>query len=99
AYHDIAIRLDLKERDAQNPEDTNTAVKAWLAANPNYILVFDNADNPAALKHYIPPRPAGHILITSRAHDFAPLGIKGPIRLQELPASDALAFLMQRTER
>jgi len=99
AYRDIAIRLDLPQKDAQNPEDTNEAVKAWLAANPGYLLLFDNADELAIVEKYLPPHPIGHILITSRAHDFAVLNIKGPVRLHELPADEALAFLLQRTDR
>lgn len=99
AYNDIAIRLDLPQRDAQNPEVTNEAVKAWLTANTGYLLLFDNVDDPAILKQYLPVRPIGHILVTSRAYDFAILNIKGTIRLQKLPADEALTFLLQRTEK
>ena len=99
AYRDIATRLDLPQKGAQNPEDTNEAVKVWLAANSGYLLILDNADAPTIVKKYLPPHPSGHILVTSRAHNFAILNIKGPIRLNQLLAEDALTFLLQRTER
>src|SRR5579871_6023083 len=99
AYRDIAIRLDLPAKDAQNHEDTNESVKTWLSTNSSYLLLLDNADNFSIVKKYLPSRPAGHVLITSRAQDFAVLNIRGPVRLHELPVNDALTFLLQRAER
>ncbi|HLK56723.1 MAG TPA: NB-ARC domain-containing protein [Chthonomonadaceae bacterium] len=99
AYHDIALRLNLPQKDAQNPADTSQAVNVWLSEHSGYLLLLDNADDLSIVKKYLPSHPEGHILVTSRANDFAVLNIRGPVRLHELSADEALSFLMQRTER
>ena len=57
------------------------AVCRWLSREPGYLLILDNADDPALIKPYLPPDPRGHVLLTSRAHTFDVLGIRKPIRL------------------
>ncbi|MBA2805947.1 tetratricopeptide repeat protein [Streptomyces sp. KM273126] len=44
-----------------------------------WILVFDNADDPADLKQYFPEGGGGHILITSRNQSWAQHGASLPI--------------------
>jgi tetratricopeptide (TPR) repeat protein len=50
-------------------EDTTTAaaiVKAHLRGRNRWLLIFDNAEQPTALREWLPGGP-GHVLITSRA--------------------------------
>ena len=42
------------------------AVRRWLGREPGYLLILDNADDPALVKPYLPPDPKGHVLLTSR---------------------------------
>ena len=98
-YARIAALLDLPEAGAQDLDKTRAAVTRWLGCREGYLLVLDNADDPAALKPFLPPSPAGHILLTSRVHDFAILHIGSPLDLPVLPPGEAAAFLLRRTER
>ena len=61
------------------------ALKHWLETQPGWLLVLDNADDPAMLKPFLPDAEHGHILITSRAQDFQDLGILDPVELPKLP--------------
>jgi len=99
AFIQIAAMLALPEKDAQDLDKTRQAVTRWLAGTPGYLLVLDNADDPAQIKPFLPPSPAGHILLTSRVHDFATLHIGSPLDLPVPPADEAVAFLLHRTNR
>ena len=75
------------------------AVRRWLGREPGYLLILDNADDPALVKPFLPPTPTGHVLLTSRAHNFDRLNIRRPIALPVLTPDEALAFLGKRTGR
>jgi tetratricopeptide (TPR) repeat protein len=49
------------------------------APTSRWILVFDNADDPAALRPYFPKGGGGHILVTSRNQAWAKQGTSLPI--------------------
>ena len=98
-YRELAEVLDLPERDESDNNKVVTAVLRWLGREPGYLLILDNADNPALVKDYLPPTPTGHVLLTSRAHNFNVLGIRRPIALPVLEPDEALEFLVKRTDR
>ena len=75
------------------------ALKQWLTTQPGWLLIFDNADDPDALKPFLPDAEHGHILITSRAKDFQDLGIINPVQLEQWPVEDATAFLLRACEK
>ena len=60
----LAARLGL---DRDSPLDTLAEeVHQVLAGRRRWLLVFDNADQPAQLAPFLPPRGRGQVLITSR---------------------------------
>ena len=75
------------------------ALKLWLRTESGWLLILDNADDPALLKPFLPDAGHGHVLLTSRAQDFQELGILSPVELLELSAEDATAFLLRRCGR
>ena len=99
AYQSIARELGLVEAQA----DLETAVqevKAWLSREDGWLLVFDNADDPALLRPYLPvARTGGKVLLTSRARTFTKVGIKEPFRVETLEPNDAVKFLIERTSQ
>ncbi len=98
-FVEIARLLNLPQQEAQDPDDTIQAVKQWLAHNPGWLLVFDNADHPELLNPFRPRQGQGHILLTSRAQIFDSFGIARPVSLQKMPAEEAVAFLFKRAGR
>ena len=98
-FVEIARRLDLPQKEAQDPNDTVAAVKRWLEQHSDWLLIFDNADNPTLLKPFCPQASPGHILLTSRAQVFGVLGIAQPMALEQMQPQEALEFLCKRTGR
>jgi tetratricopeptide (TPR) repeat protein len=96
-YAAIASLLDLPEKDSQEQAKITDAVKSWLEQNIGWLLVLDNADDPATVKPFLPQHGKGHVLVTSRAHTFQTLGILVPREVEVLSPKDARAFLLYRT--
>jgi tetratricopeptide (TPR) repeat protein len=96
-FAEIAALLGLAGRDA-DPNAAAAAARQWPATHPSWLLILDNADEPALLESWLPAAGQGHVLITSRAQDFAVLSIKGQ-RLAPPADPEALRFLLHRTGR
>jgi len=93
----------LRRLQASRPKDDRDSVvhtfKDWLDCHRGWLLILDNADDPATLNSFLPNVEHGHVLITSRAQDFQKLGILDPIELPNLPLDDATQFLLRRCRR
>ena len=98
SYGEMARLLDLPERNAQEQAVMIQAVNIWLREHRDYLLILDNADDPALLPPFLPPDPAGHVLITTRAADLSKLdlGLADPFALDVLPPEQGVSFLLHR---
>ena len=100
AIHDgflaIARELGLPEKSAADPRDTIEAVKRWLESNPDWLLVFDNVDDPVRLGDWLPSTQNGHVVVTTRAAALDALGISQPIRVSAFSRNEAIEFLGRR---
>ena len=95
----LAERLGLPEAQATEEARRVAGVIAWLNANPGWLLILDNLDNPEALRAatgLTAGLHGGHVLITSRLGNF-PAGVR-KLELETLEIEDAAAFLIERTE-
>ncbi len=84
------------------PEDLDQAelaVLEWLRNESGWLLILDNADNPAELDPFPPAECQGHVIVTSRSDEFQHLQLERPLRLAELPIEDATTFLLTRCQR
>ena len=88
----LAVKLS-----CANPgDDTATAHSAALTElwqRDQWLLVFDNADNPEQLVSLM-PTGAGHVLITSRAQDWAEVAL--PVPVDVLVRAESVAILRNR---
>lgn len=97
AYLSIARELGIVDTQA-DIETAVLAVKAWLSHEDGWLLVFDNADDPALVRPYLPlARTRGKVLLTSRAKSFTNVGVREPFRVETLDPGDAVKFLVERT--
>jgi len=99
SYVNIAGLLNLSVKNNKEQDLIVDAVKHWLETDSGWLLIFDNADNPNLVKDFIPLRPKGHIILTSRAQIFSNLGIMDPIKMDEMSADESKEFLLIRTGR
>jgi len=94
-YAGFARAQNLPEKDIPEQEQIIAAVRRWLEGHSGWLLIFDNATDPAEIRHYLPRAAAGHTLITSRHRDWDTLG--GSVSLPTWPREEAVTFLLQRT--
>jgi tetratricopeptide (TPR) repeat protein len=103
SFIQIAKVLNLPVKDLADQAVIVGAVKRWLEQNKGWLLVFDNADPPGVVRQVLPSQRKGHVLLTSRAHDFQglfqALSIIKPSEVIELPVEAAREFLLKRTGR
>lgn len=99
SFVNIAGLLNLPEKDAENQNIAVAAVQRWLDQNDDWLLIFDNADDPELLKDFILRDLRGWVLLTSRAQAFDNLYITDPVELEKLNPIEAHTFLLKRTRR
>ena len=59
------------------------------------MLIFDNAKDAKSIRDYLPESSGGHVLITSRNHDWRAFG--KPLSIEVWNRNEAIAFLQKRT--
>jgi hypothetical protein len=94
-YASLAASLDLPEKDFTDQSETIRAVKRWLEHNSGWLLIFDNAHDPSAIRDHIPQGGAGHIITTSRNPDWGSAARVLPVK--EFDRVDSIEFLLRRT--
>src|SRR5947209_8454896 len=90
----LAKLLHLPEMDAKEQQITVTALKRWLETHRGWLLIFDNADDLAMVRDYLPEGNTGHTLLTTRAQAMG--GLARKIELDTMPAEEGAAFLLRR---
>jgi hypothetical protein len=76
--------------------EARQAVLGELRRRDRWLLVFDNAEDPADLAPWL-PGGAGHVLITSRARRWAEIAV--PVEVDVLARAEAAAMLRDRVPR
>jgi tetratricopeptide (TPR) repeat protein len=91
-YADLAEHLGAARKGL--PVDAvRRALLSDLHRRPRWLLVFDNAEDPAFLRDWLPSGP-GHVIITSRAQDWAELA--APVPVDVLPRHESVELLRAR---
>jgi Tetratricopeptide repeat len=94
---DVFGRLarQLGANDGASARDPVASVHAMLAASPaDWLLVFDNAPDRAAVEAFLPPAGPGRVLITSQSAVWPPgWAVEVPVLNTEVAAR----FLVNRT--
>ena len=74
-------------------EVVRAAVLGELGQRDRWLLVFDNAEDPADIRPWL-PGGTGHVLITSREHRWAE--IAAPVEVDVLARAESVAILRDR---
>ncbi len=91
-FGELSVQLGL--RDGRGAGDPVSAVHAMLARRSDWLLVFDNVPDPAAVRSSLPPAGRGVVLITSQ-YPHWPGG--QALEVSALGSDEAAAFLLART--
>ncbi|MGH3698135.1 MAG: FxSxx-COOH system tetratricopeptide repeat protein [Pseudonocardiaceae bacterium] len=77
---------------------TAAVARLWgvLRERDRWLLIFDNAEDPAALAPYL-PGGGGHVLITSRNPGWRELGT--PVAVEVFDRDESIALLRRRAPR
>jgi tetratricopeptide (TPR) repeat protein len=90
----IAHMLDLPEKQEQEQLRIVQAVKHWFQDNTGWLLIFDNADDLAKVRDFLPSAGKGHILLTTRAHATGRIAQR--IEVEKMEPEEGALFLLHR---
>jgi len=94
-YAGMAAALDLQQKDVREQAVVVEAVRRWLEQSTGWLLVFDNAGEPADIRDYLPRSAGGHVIITSRNPAWGTVAKRLGVQVFERPTS--VEFLLKRT--
>ncbi|KAF5437924.1 Tetratricopeptide repeat-containing protein, partial [Candidatus Methanophagaceae archaeon] len=94
-YASLAVDLNLPEKESTDQTEIAKAVKRWLEHNPDWLLIFDNAQDPGEIRNYLPLGGAGHVIITSRNPLWGGVAKLLPARVFD--RAESIEFLCKRT--
>ncbi len=94
SYVSIATLLRVPEHAAKKQAVIVKAVKQWLQAHHDWLLILDNADDLALLPEFLPPAPGGHLLLTTRAAATGRLAYR--IEVETLSPEQGAFLLLRR---
>ena len=86
--------MKLPEEKEREIDRIVQAVKTWLEEHSRWLLILDNADNLELARSYLPTKPRGHILLTTRSQIVG--HIAALIQVESLSPEDGLLFLLRR---
>lgn len=96
-YVSIAGTLQLLEARAQEQNLAVGAVKRWFDANPDWLLILDNADDLSLAREFMPATPPkGHIILTTRAQ--ATGAIATNVNVEQMEEAEGALFLLRRAK-
>lgn len=90
----IAHLLMLAERSAKDQHLIVNAVKNWLEASTDWLLILDNADDLTLIQDFLPIDGKGHILLTTRARPMGKLAQR--VEIDKMEMEEAILFVLRR---
>jgi hypothetical protein len=91
-FAELAVRLDCAEAGTA-PDVMGRAALSDLHYRDRWLIIFDNAEDPGALREWLPSGP-GHVLITSRFSGWDEDAV--PVRVDIFSRDESVGFLLAR---
>ncbi|KAL2431948.1 hypothetical protein ABEF95_004385 [Exophiala dermatitidis] len=97
SYSDIARKLGVggNEKTARGRIE---AVKDWLEANADWLLILDNADSVDLVRNYWPSTQVGSIVVTTQNLDFIDLTTRD-ITIDQLKEDEGADLVLKNLRR
>jgi len=90
----LADRLGLPTTEDRQ-QTARTVLDALAGTELSWLLVYDNADDPATLDQYV-PSTGGHVVVTTRNQEWANLG--QAIEVDVFERSESIELLQRRSQ-
>lgn len=94
-YAALAGALDLPERTLIDENAMVQAVKRYLAETPQWLLIFDDAEDAADVAPYLPGGAMGRAIVTSRNPPRPGTGT--PLAVDVMQRDESVALLLSRS--
>lgn len=92
----IAGLLTLPEKDVQDQSSIIRAVKSWLEANSDWLLLLDNVEDLDMIREFLPESSTGHVLLTTRGYTMS--GKAQRIKLEPMEPQEGSLLLLRRAD-
>lgn len=97
-YASLAQHLpDLSLKDAGDQSIIIDTVRRWLGRHHGWLLIFDNAHDPAGIQTFLPQGGIGHVVVTSRNPNWGDWAT--PLTVTVMDEGDAITLLVKRTRQ
>lgn len=94
-FRTIADLLKLPRERWRDQASLIQCMQEWFRTRSDWLLIFDNADNPALLDPFLSQAARGHFLATTRAGAVVPLA-QNTLTLKALEADDGALCILRR---
>jgi transcriptional regulator with XRE-family HTH domain len=92
----LASVFDLPIQGAADQASMLAAIKEWLRTHINWLLIFDNVEEPESIHNFLPTFFTGHVLLTTRTQFMGTLA--HCINIKILSPEEGALFLLRRTK-
>src|SRR6266702_3264631 len=90
----LAHLLNLPQQPDQDQEQAIEMIKGWFQSRTGWLLIFDNADDLAMVRDFLPAGGQGHILLTTRSQVTG--NIARRIDVERMETEEGSFFLLHR---
>ncbi len=92
----LAHVLNLPECNELDQNIVIAAVQRWLRLHSDWLLIFDNVDEPSIAMPFLPNAGSGHLLLTTRAQSLGE--IARPVQVLPMKPEIGALLLLRRAE-
>ena len=97
SYDSVAHTLELPESNENDPMVRIQAVKRWLEEHTSWLLVMDNADDLQLAHSFLPVKPLGHSILTTRSQIVRDSNIAAQIIVGIMEPEEGATMLLRRS--
>ncbi|HXG03351.1 MAG TPA: tetratricopeptide repeat protein [Candidatus Binatia bacterium] len=90
----LAVRLGLPQAREADERAVLAGLRRWFDTEDGWLLILDNADDPAVVRDWLGLGTSGRILLTTRA--LATGGLAERVEVDVPPLDEAAALLLRR---
>lgn len=90
----LAVQLGLPQARDTDERSVLAGLRRWLDAEDGWLLIFDNADDPAVVRDWLGLGRSGRVLLTTRAS--ATGGVAERVEIDVPPLDEAVALVLRR---